>query len=158
MASLDKYITSLEEFEGQVLSIVDEIVDFKSSEFVQVVQKRLFNQGRDGDGNLLRGYSGLTIDHKRNSGQPYDKTTLFETGSFYEGMFVNSRKGNVELFSTDSKTDLLINGDAKFEGYGKAILEFTNQEQQKIVDEYIEPEFNKQINSLLPKTIEFSIT
>ena len=73
-------------------------------------------------------------------------------------MFVNSRKGNVELFSTDSKTDLLINGDAKFEGYGKAILEFTNQEQQKIVDEYIEPEFNKQINSLLPKTIEFSIT
>lgn len=147
MASLDRYIDELYIFGRDINKNIDKIVDLKNSDFVRVAQHRLFNYGEDGDGNLLESYAEATIFSKVLKKHPFDRTTLLDTGSFYQGMFVNSNNGRVDLFSSDSKTTLLTGQ------YGKAILEFTKEEQTKLVNDIIDPAMQKIINQL-PETIE----
>lgn len=150
MSSLDSYISALTKLRDNLPEIVDNAINLNSGKIVGFAQHRLFNFGEDGNHGVLRKYKKSTIGYKKLKNAPYDRTTLIDQGGFYKGMFVNSKDGRVELFSDDSKSALLT-GD-----YGKAILEFTIEEQEEIVSEIVKPSILKEINSL-PNIIKLEI-
>lgn len=151
MATLDTFIFALTGFKNNLPKTIDGLVNFHSEEFISVVQSRLFGRGMDGNGSELESYSERTILHKVATRQPFNRTTLNETGSFYDGMFVKSNSGLVTLFSSDNKSSLLE------DHYGSAIFDFTEPEQNHLTQTLIEPSIEKILKEL-PKHIEISIT
>lgn len=118
----------------------DEILDF-------IREKQLFDKGIDGKGKSLREYTPYTIALKRLKGQPTNRTTLLDTGSFTEKMdLIFTDQNSIGIFSRDSKTPELI------EKYGADIFTFTI-ENNKIINEEI---FIKNLIKWMLKTPAFS--
>lgn len=78
-----------------------------SAVMVRMMQSRLFNEGRDIDGNELTPfYAPVTQDIKEKKGQPYDRVTLRDTGAFYESFKAEyDGSGNMVFYATDEKLD-----------------------------------------------------
>ena len=102
----------------------DEILDF-------IREDQLFNRGIDGQGKSLQRYANYTIGLKKLKGQPTNRTTLFDTGSFTEKMdLLFTDQNSIGVFSRDLKTPELISK------YGQNIFTFTVQ-NNKIINEDI---------------------
>lgn len=102
----------------------DEILDF-----IRVNQ--LFKKGIDGRNKKLKEYTNFTKGEKFIKGQPSDRTTLLDTGSFFahfEMKFIGDN--TIDIFSTDNKTPKLL------EKYGHDIFTLTI-ENNKIINEDI---------------------
>lgn len=96
-------------------------------------EKQLFDLGIDGKGKKLLEYKPFTIAIKRQQGQPTNRTTLFDTGSFYDGFdLIFTDQNAIGVFSRDAKTPDLI---AK---YGQDIFIFTESNIDKINTEIFE--------------------
>ncbi len=118
----------------------DEILDF-------IKEDQLFNKGIDGQGKKLRKYTNYTIGLKKLKGQPTNRTTLFDTGSFTEKMdLIFTDQNSIGVFSRDLKTPDLI------EKYGSNIFTFTVQ-NNKIINEDI---FTKNLIKWLLSTHTFT--
>lgn len=123
------------EIESQAYKIVAEIQE-TILDFVR--EKQLYDKGIDGKGVRLEPYSPYTIALKRLKGEVYNRTTLLDTGDFYEEMYVTARDGKYFITSSDWKTPQL-------EGkYGKNIMVVTD-ENNKIINE----------EEILPRLIEW---
>ena len=87
-----------------------------------ITDDQLFKEGIDGDGNKLPlPYAPFTIDIKKLLGQPTDRITLKDTGSFHDGFFGNISGDNIITGSSDSKSSQLHND------WGKSISSMTKE-------------------------------
>lgn len=97
-------------------------------------------EGKDGDDIFLPNYS-------RNSvikfGKPPGPIKLFDTGSFYQKVFLDVLDNAFDINDTDSKTTKLVNT------YGKAILKLTEKNKQLVIDFILKPELIKKINNYI---------
>lgn len=119
--------------EENIDRMVDDFIKRKSVYLVGAVIRRFWNYGRDGSGNLIGGgkYSPYTVEKKKKS--PYARTshvTLKDSGRWHDSLFAVYRNGTLELDSDmPGLTEKLISGEGKhFLGYGKDIMEFTEEE------------------------------
>ena len=108
-------------------------------------QEQLYKKGIDSLGLELKPYAVFTIEIKQMLGQPYDRTTLNYSGSFYDGFFLKYDKNNftLEFNSTDEKTPELIGK------YRENIFGLTRENQRKLNYEIIKPELDKYIKQWL---------
>lgn len=90
---------------------------------------QLFYQGVDSNGYRLAPYSANTIVIKRRKNQPIDRTTLKDSGDFYDTF--------VLIFSSD--LDFIVGADDSgknlFDRYGNDILGFTKDNKDEIINE-----------------------
>lgn len=107
---------------------------YKDTILDYIREKQLFEKGIDGKGRRLidfEPYSPFTIVIKRQKGQPYDRVTLNDTGSFTDKMdLIFTDQNAIGFFSRDAKTPELI------QRYGADIFTLT-VDNRKEIDEKI---------------------
>ena len=101
----------------QIIPIIKETEDV----LISLNQDQLYYLGTEKDGTLLQPYRPYTIQLKEIKGQPTDRTTLFDTGSFYEGFTIRTDGNLITFDSKDDKTQKL---EAK---YGNQIFGLTKE-------------------------------
>ena len=84
------------------------------------IEQMMAGQDSDG-GRITPEYTPFTIEIKKSKGQPYDRVTLRDEGSFQQKMFMKADKFPVMFDSNDPKTDDLT------EKYGNSIFGLTKQ-------------------------------
>ena len=83
---------------------ISNIIDRTSQDLIQLNQSQLFDKGVNADNEELQPYTFLTEFYKREKGQPFDRTTLKDTGAFYAGFNIKTSDQFIIFDSTDSKT------------------------------------------------------
>lgn len=116
---------------SKAVSMESEAVEYvvRDKEFndglVKMEQDRLF-EGARADGTVIEPeYTLFTKRVKSANGQPTDRVTLFDTGSFYNNMFVRKDGDSLIFSSSDSKTEELV------EKYGEAIFGLTDYDKEE---------------------------
>lgn len=118
---------------------------YKSVILDYIRDNQLFDRGIDGKGNKLKPYKPFTIAIKKQKGQPTNRTTLFDTGSFTSKMdLLVTDQNAIGVFSRDEKTPDLI------EKYGADIFTFTVENQKQIDLEIFETNLIKWVLSQPP--------
>lgn len=103
--------------------VKDSITDY-------ITNIQLFKEGEDGLGNKLQEYTPFTKLLKQEKGQPFDRTTLKDTGQFYASFrVVVNNAGEVKVIANDVN-DLT-------EKYGKNILTLSYEGIEEIKPQII---------------------
>jgi hypothetical protein len=147
--------TKLKSFD--VSAIIADILKDKRIGFIIIstIQDRLENEGRDANNQTLRTdigqsskgtgiYARNTVTFKRAKGQPIDRVTLKDTGEFYRS-FRSQFRGN-ELGLTANFRNIYENFQDSFANekeFTQAILDLTDDELQRIFDNYIYPQIEE---------------
>lgn len=79
-------------------------------------------------------YSPLTIEIKKEKGQPYNRVTLRDEGDFEQSFYVEADAQQFTIKAADWKTEDLI------QRYGRQILGLTEENKIILIWEYIYPE------------------
>lgn len=79
-------------------------------------------------------YSPLTIEIKKEKGQPYNRVTLRDEGDFEQSFYVEADRLQFTIKAADWKTEDLI------QRYGRQILGLTEENKIILIWEYIYPE------------------
>ena len=144
--SIEKYKERLSRVIEGVKPITSKIISENKERIIDLNREtQLFFDGIDSKGKLLQGYTNFTISIKRLKGQVFNRTTLKNTGDFYNSFRLeyDSEKYIVKLFATDEKTPKLI---AK---YGMNIFGLTPDNRNYLDLKIIKPELDKWIYSKL---------
>jgi hypothetical protein len=141
--TIEQYANGLAKLRDTLPAKVDEIL-MKNSNFITGMLKlRLYNYGQDGDYEQIGFYSPKTQELKKKKGQKTTFITLRDTGSFYAGMYLESKNGEYKIDSTARQTQMLI------AEYGPEILQLTYKQQTDIINNIINPELQKYIDESL---------
>ena len=145
---LDKEIQQLRDIQKSLNKEAEKIaIKYKEQILDYIREKQLFQQGIDGKGNKLLEYKPFTVTIKRRKGQPTDRTTLEDTGSFYRGFdLIFTDQNAIGVFSRDEKTPELI------QKYGSDIFTFTNENIEEIDSNIFEENLIKWILTQPPFT------
>jgi len=120
------------------------IVKRNESEILDLNRRsQLYDKGINSLGLDLKPYAFFTIQIKQLLGQPFDRTTLNYSGSFYRGFKINVNDMTLSFDSDDSKTNDLIGK------YGRNIFGLTTENQNKLNYEIIQPELLEYIAQYL---------
>lgn len=98
-----------------------------------ITDKQLFDRGIDGQGKRLKPYSPFTIAIKKQKGEVYNRTTLLDTGDFYEGFHLITQNDEMIFYSSDKKASELKSK------YGKDIFLLTVEHNTEINQKLILP-------------------
>lgn len=99
-------------------------------------EDQLFEQGVNNLGVSIDDYAPyhpMTIEIKKQKGQPYDRVTLHDEGDFSGSFFIETQNELFEIKAADFKTHDLI------KKYGRQILGLTNENISKLIRDYIFP-------------------
>ena len=106
MGSLVEMRSNLKKLDPSKL-IDESLKELESYIIALNTRKQLYDKGIDSTGRPLRPYTNFTKSIKRRKGQPVNRTTLKDTGDFYEGFKVKEYGNFLELMSTDNKSQKL---------------------------------------------------
>lgn len=155
MNDIELLISQLKSFD--VSAIIADILKDKRLGFIIIttIQERLESEGKDANNKSLKTdigksskgtgiYAKKTVSIKRKSGQPTDRVTLKDTGEFYNS-FRSKVKAN-ELSLTADFRNIYDNFQDSFNSekeFQSAILDLTDQELQRIFDNFIYPQIEE---------------
>lgn len=107
--SIENFIYDLERLKVSLPTEAERLIKGELKEQIIDLNRedQLFNQGIDSNGKFLGYYSSFTIMEKKQRGLPYNRTTLFDSGDFYNGFDLLISENSIRFFSRDSKTLLL---------------------------------------------------
>jgi len=117
--SIEKYLANLKLVISQLPNKTESIIQANKERILDLNRyNQLYERGIDSDGDRLKEYTSFTIQIKQMLQQPYDRTTLNYSGSFYDkfSYYFDKNTYTLTIFSTDKKTPLLI------QKYGKDIF------------------------------------
>lgn len=112
--------------EATIIEFSPELIDINTDE-------QLYEKGIDSLGQSLQEYTAFTKQIKRQKGQPTDRTTLKDTGDFYDAFKLDSKTFPFGVTSTDPKTEEL-----EFK-YGEEIFGLTEENEKEYLTDPIEP-------------------
>jgi hypothetical protein len=134
MDSLTRLLTNITKLDrNEILKdIYDEAFEVFAIDKNKIEQ--LYNVGEDSNGNVLESYTANTRSIKIRKGQPTDRTTLKDTGEFYDTFKLT--------FNFDLDFEISANDGDKglFDRYGKDIIGWT-KENTNDIKEYIQKRF-----------------
>ena len=95
--------------QGGINALIQDLV-VKNASIIKGLQTNgQMYAGIKADGSEIEpDYKGITKIIKASKGQPYDRVTLKDTGSFYKKVFIKSDNQGFELDSADSKRDKIV--------------------------------------------------
>lgn len=118
--------------------------------YVELQREQMFS-GIQSDGKEIqrigakyKGYATSTIKIKEKKGQPTDRITLKDTGSFYADTFADARAEGIISDSADEKSAKLQ------EDYGSKIFGLADSSKQAYINN-VRPEFIRQTTDQLNK-------
>lgn len=140
--TIQQYVEKLKEFNKDLPKTIDMILKKNEGTILRMLKLRLYNFGTDGNYDLIGYYSTNTKKRKASKGQKSSFITLRDTGAFYAGMYLESKDGVYKIDSLDPITPVLTML------YGKEILELTFKQQTDIINNIINPELQKILDSI----------
>lgn len=109
-----------------------------------IAEDQMYNRGITGKNTeIAPGYKISTIKRKKKKGQRTDHVTLKDTGLFYSKMYVEYDENGFFITSDTQYTQHLI------KKYGSAIFRLTNENLNTIIKEYIRPDLQQKLLTLL---------
>jgi len=139
MVKLERYIPRFDNYIKNFERTLFKIVKKDEKFILKVLQNRLEFQNIDGDEKPLGTYSERHKKFRDKLGLTTSGVTLNLFGGFYKGMYIDIERGVLVIDSRDYKTLLLVDGENGSPGYGDAILELTEGEQEEWIEQRIEP-------------------
>lgn len=134
---LDVAFDSLDQIKEDLETVAMDAV-YKNQGFLIAMNTGNLFAGKNSEGEDLDsiggGYKPYTIEVKKAKGQPYNRTTLFDTGDFYKDFFVKVDDKGWELNSRDPKRNKLKSR------YGEDIFGNTEKDEKQFNKETILPE------------------
>jgi len=107
--TIHDYLQSAKRAKNELPKAVETIVKNNKKQILDLNrEKQLFEKGIDSDGKLLKAYKPITVKIKKEKGEVYNRTTLLDTESFYNGFDLLIRNGVISIFSRDSKSMDLV--------------------------------------------------
>jgi hypothetical protein len=73
------------------------------SVYSDLQREQLFQGLSQNDEPIVPPYSGSTVSRKKKKGQPYDRVTLRDTGSYYSGISIEVTGDKIIIGSSDEK-------------------------------------------------------
>lgn len=145
MTSIDTYLKNLDFVIANLEKESDKIILNNKENILDLNrEKQLFDYGIDNSGKIITPYySAFTVSSKRLFKLPYNRVTLFQTGSFYDGFDFRISNDKLLIFSRDSKTSDLQ------DRYGSGIFGLTFENQKILNYEIIKPELLNFINKYI---------
>lgn len=109
-----------------------------------ITEEQLFEKGIDGLGKRLPSYSPVTVQLKKLKGQPFDRTTLRDTGEFHSSIKVKLQKDGIKIESDPIKEDTNL-----LEVYGEEILFLTEENLTEFRNVLLKDDLIKDIRAAL---------
>lgn len=124
----------------------DEILRHESIIIEMIAQDQLYELGIEGCGKEIMGYMPYrprTIKKKLKKGQPTNRVTLKDTGSFYASLHVEFDDDGFYVTSTQEKAKFLL------KKYGKTIFRLTDSNLKILLDRYIRPSLKEKMKEYI---------
>ena len=109
-----------------------------------ITEEQLFEKGIDGLGKRLAPYSPVTVQLKKLKGQPFDRTTLRDTGEFHSSIKVKLVRDGIKIESDPIKEDTNL-----LEVYGEEILFLTEENLTEFRNVLLKDDLIKEIRAAL---------
>ncbi len=126
-----------------LIEVSGESIDKTKDQIVLHQQAQLFGGLNSQEENIRPPYTARTVQIKKRKGQPTDRVTLRDTGSFYREIFVDVRDRTFVTDSADEKAGKLI------EKYGGTIFGLGKSRRAEYVQESLRPVFVKNVKTAL---------
>lgn len=122
-------------------------VKFRDWTLDLIRQDQLFDQGIDGDGDIIGYYSEWTemLNPEKVAGTPF---TLFDTGEFYKSFVLYIYKNYIEVDANPIKINDKGEKENLFWKYGENIIALTGESLDKLRQEFL-IRFAKELKELL---------
>jgi len=137
MDLLDSLINRLTKFENDIPSIIKGVIEENEHVITEMnTDDQLFTKGINSMGisiDTYRPYKPLTMQIKSEKGQPVDRVTLRDTGSFHHSFYIEAGLESFMIKASDPKTLALM------VKYGDEILGLTKEHTLRISHEMIKP-------------------
>ena len=137
---LSKFKISTDELIGIVQDALNE-----EKEYILILQKQQLAKGEKADGTSTPRYSPKTIKVREVEGNPVkgERIALYDTGEFWNKMWVLSVNGELEIYSSDGKTEMLL------ATYGENVLGLTDDNIEQLFERVIPIIQDKMIQHIL---------
>lgn len=124
--------------------IIRESLEASKETYADMNAEQMF-KGIRSDGNpILPEYSPLTVQLKKEKGQPTDRVTLHDTGSFYQGIRVDVGSDKLTIDSVDEKSARL---QKKYSTRKGSIFGLSAPFRREFLNQKMRPEFKKRIEA-----------
>lgn len=138
MRRLDNLINKLKRFEAEIFEKLRAIIEANEALIVEMnSQDQLFEHGINRNGESLASYapySPVTIEIKRQKGQPTGRVTLRDEEDFHLSFYIEYQADGFEIRASDWKERDLT------DHYGEEILGLTDENLRELIHEYVAPE------------------
>lgn len=124
----------------------DEILRHEDVIVEMITQDQLYELGIEGRGIEIMSYMPYrprTIKKKLKKGQPTNRVTLKDTGSFYASLHVEFDDTGFYVTSTQDKVKYLL------KKYGKTIFRLTDNNLKVLLNEYIKPSLKEKMKEYI---------
>lgn len=124
----------------------DEILRHEDVIVEMITQNQLYELGIEGRGTEIMSYMPYrprTAKKKIKKGQPTNRVTLKDTGSFYASLHVEFDNEGFYVTSTQDKAKFLL------KKYGKTIFRLTDNNLKILLDEYIRPSLREKMKEYI---------
>lgn len=146
MKKLDELIERLKTLPERLNETMVQVIKENETTIVELnSEEQLFEQGINRAGVPIASYapySPITIQIKKEKGQPYNRVTLRDEGDFEQSFFIEFTDTGFEIKASDWKAESLI------VGYGEEIIGLTDDNLRELIINYILPELRKTVKEL----------
>lgn len=140
MKRLDELIKRVKEFDNALTSgrLMQQIIWANEAYILDMnAEEQLYEQGINRLGVSIASYapySPITIQIKKEKGQPTDRVTLRDEGDFQHSFYLDVTYDSFRIAASDWKTEDLTRQ------YGDEILGLTNENKAELTWQYIYPD------------------
>lgn len=124
----------------------DEILKHESVIIEMITQDQLYDLGIEGRSKEIMSYMPYkpsTIKKKHKKGQPTNRVTLKDTGSFYRSLHIEFDSDGFYVTSTQDKSKYLL------KKYGRTIFRLTDNNLKILLHDYIKPSLKEKMKNYI---------
>ena len=142
--SLEGLVSKFKISTDELIGIVQDALN-EEKEYILILQKQQLAKGEKADGTSTPRYSPKTIKVREVEGNPVkgERIALYDTGDFWNKMWVLAVNGELEIYSSDGKTEMLL------ATYGENVLGLTDDNIEQLFERVIPIIQEKMIQHIL---------
>ena len=142
--SLEGLVNNFKISTDELIGIVQDALN-EEKEYILILQKQQLAKGEKADGTSTPIYSTKTIKVREVEGNPVkgERIALYDTGDFWNKMWVLAVNGELEIYSSDCKTEMLL------ATYGENVLGLTDDNIKQLFERVIPIIQEKMIQHIL---------
>lgn len=130
--SLEGFISRFKISTDELIQIIQDALN-EEKEYILVLQKQQLAKGQKADGTSTPRYSPKTIKVRDAEGNPVkgERIAFYDTGDFWNKMWSLAENGELEIYSADGKTEMLL------ATYGENILGLTDENIEQLLERVV---------------------